>query len=114
MTDESKHLPGPWRVGYKSLHVFADNTKIGGDAMVCEIRGWGYLTGNGHGALGLDPAEAAKIQDANARLIAAAPDMLNALRVAYETLSASNLLANHPVAGARIVINDAIEKAVNG
>ena len=30
---------------------------------VIDIRGWGYLTVKGHGALGLDEAEAIKIQD---------------------------------------------------
>lgn len=78
----ARHTPGPWRVGYRSLHVMADNAKIGGDTPICDIRGWGYLTGNGHGALGLDPKEAAEIQDANARLIASAPELLKALRIA--------------------------------
>ena len=31
---------------------------------VLEIRGWGFLTGKGHGAHGLDPSVAADLQDA--------------------------------------------------
>lgn len=79
MAKLTEHTPGPWRTGYRSLHVVTDNAKIGGDAIIFDVRGWGYLTGNGHGALGLDPKEAVQIQKANARLAAAAPDMLEAL-----------------------------------
>lgn len=83
---ENKHTPGPWRVGPYAMHVFADNAKIGGDAMVCEIRGWGYLTGNGHGALGLSAEQAQAIQTANTNLIASAPDLLEALKRAVAIL----------------------------
>ena len=31
--------------------------------MVIDLRGWGYLTGKGHGALGLDQDTATKVQD---------------------------------------------------
>lgn len=85
------HTPGPWRKGYGALHVFADNAKIGGDAMVCEIRGWGYLTGNGHGALGLPWDEAAAIQDANADLISASPDLYEAAKLTLENAVADEL-----------------------
>jgi hypothetical protein len=40
---------------------------------VCDMRGWGFLTGTG-GGLGLDEDEAAKIQDAMGQKIA---DLLN-------------------------------------
>lgn len=76
---EAKHTPGPWKPGYRLLNVVAENAKIGGETPVCDIRGWGYLTGKGHGALGLSQEEAVAIQTANANLIAAAPDMLVAL-----------------------------------
>lgn len=76
---ESKHTPGPWRVGYRALSIYAENAKIGGEAKLFDVRGWGYLTGNGHGGLGLPDAEAIAIQTANANLAAAAPDLLAAL-----------------------------------
>jgi hypothetical protein len=43
--------------------------------MVCEMRGWGHLTGQG-GGCAMDDVEAVKIQDANAQLIANAPKWL--------------------------------------
>ena len=70
---EPKFTPGPWLVGYRALDVVANSLK-GGFCKVCDIRGWGYLTGKGDGALGLPPHEAEAIQRANAALIAAAPD----------------------------------------
>jgi hypothetical protein len=72
------HTPGPWTVGYKSMDVTGLTEK--GPMKVCDIRGWGHLTGKGHGALGLPNDEAFAIQEANARLIAAAPAMLEALQ----------------------------------
>lgn len=45
---------------------------------ICDIRGWGYLTGIG--GLHLSEAEAVEIQRANTRLIVAAPDLLAALK----------------------------------
>jgi hypothetical protein len=54
--------------------VVGVNAKIGGMNPVIDIRSWGYLTGGGHGALGLDPKVAAVEQDAFGELVA---DLLN-------------------------------------
>lgn len=69
----SKHTPGPWRA--QDCYVFAESDQM----MVCEMRGWGRLTGTG-GGLALSEGEALAIQDANARLVAAAPEMLEMLK----------------------------------
>ena len=45
---------------------------------ICDIRGWGYLTGTG--GLGLRADEAMKEQERWGRLIAAAPDLLAACK----------------------------------
>lgn len=84
---ETKFTPGPWTLteGYKQK-VFAQS-----DAMtVCDIRGWGYLTGLGGLHLPVDKAVA--IQDANAHLIAAAPEL-------YEALESARIALTHDVPG---------------
>lgn len=72
-TEQAQHTRGPWKADAYG-YVTADE----GAMLVCEIRGWGRLTGTG-GGLGLPAHEAVAIQAANARLIAAAPKLLAAL-----------------------------------
>ena len=86
-TKGTGHTPGPWRIKKYSNEIVADNVPKG-PMHVADVRGWGYLTGEGHGALGLGHDEAIAIQTANARLIAAAP----AMREALEEGINSNLL----------------------
>lgn len=75
----TSHTKGPWEVDEDGLAVRALN----GQMKVADIRGWGYLTGKG--TLGLDHDEATRIQFANGYVMAAAPDMLEALmRIAHE------------------------------
>lgn len=80
------HTPGPWTADANGHQVRTTDHK--GNFPICDIRGWGHLTGKGVGALGLDPADAVEIQRANARLIAAAPAMLVALETAHSLLCA--------------------------
>jgi hypothetical protein len=65
--------PRPW-VADEYGYINADGGK---GMMVAMVRGWGHLTGTG--ALNLPPKEAAAIQDAYGRILAAAPDLLDAL-----------------------------------
>lgn len=66
--------PMDWRYDKRIGSVLAANDAM----MVCDIRGWGYLTGSG--GLALPPENAVAIQHANGRLIAAAPVLLATLR----------------------------------
>lgn len=71
--ENSAHMPGPWVIDKHALAIWAPSEK-GGETKIFDIRGWGYLTGLGHGALGLPHEEAKAIQTANGRLAAAAPE----------------------------------------
>ena len=87
---EGEWTPGPWIAGaglrggpddspWPFGWIMAEGAPKG-PMHVAEVRGWGYLTGGGHGALGLDNDSAVAIQVANAHLIAAAPDLAQALQ----------------------------------
>jgi hypothetical protein len=67
---EAKHTPAPWRVEPDSSHFDSLTTIANGSARVAE-------------AAGRTLAEC----EANAHLIAAAPDLLEALKVAMEWIS---------------------------
>lgn len=43
--------------------IWAKGAPKGGDVRLFDVRAWGFLTGQGHGAIGLPNAEAAAIQD---------------------------------------------------
>jgi hypothetical protein len=84
-TVAGKHTPGPWRVDdFGKIMIFA------GEMRICDIRGWGHLTGG----LRLSEEGAAAIQDANANLIATAPKMLDALRLAQRQMLAMGWAAS--------------------
>lgn len=101
----SEHTPGPWKVGYRSIDVGCENEKAGGYAKLFDVRGWGYLTGKG-GGLGLDAELAYAIQQANAHLIAAAPELLAVAHEAFDFLGGVD-----DAAAIRAKLIDAIAKA---
>lgn len=74
---------GPWTVCPHSDFIEAPSEK-GGNFPLGMVRGWGYYTGGGHGALGLSQAEGLVRQKANARLLAAAPSLAAQLKDALE------------------------------
>ena len=75
VTRRSKHTPGTWTLDSNGPPSIWAKTKRG-DMKIADVRGWGHLTGIG--ALNLPEHDAIESQDANARLIAAAPDLLDA------------------------------------
>ncbi len=63
---------GEWKADpYGIRQIWAKSLK-GGDTHIADIRGWGYLTGGGHGALGLSDDEGLEAQRQIAAFIAAA------------------------------------------
>ena len=88
----TKHTPGPWKVSQPSYWINAPHCCERGPMHVADARGWGHLTGKGHGAHGMEAKEAIAIQEANAKLIAAAPDLLAACQAMAEWDAAENQL----------------------
>lgn len=89
--DFSGHTKGPWTVAQHGFIIYALDNQM----HVADVRGWGYLTGKGHGAIGLPYDDAVAVQDANARLIAAAPDLLaenERLRAAEKAMAGGSIL----------------------
>jgi hypothetical protein len=94
---------GPWKLDEFACYVWAPSEK-GGDfplmdepgehGRVVELRGWGYYTGNGHGALGLDPDEAKRRQRLTGEHVAHCdPDTVRSLC----TLALSAIASRQPV-----------------
>lgn len=71
---KAEHTNGPWEFDGDS-YITTDN----GQKMIAQVRGWGWLQ-----YLGEEKAIA--IQEANGHLLAAAPDLLEALRNACDTI----------------------------
>jgi hypothetical protein len=70
---------GEWRADTYGLQIWADGLRDG-DTHILDIRGWGYLTGRGHGALALAEDEAIAIQRAwQAHVVAFDPATCRAL-----------------------------------
>lgn len=93
----SKHTPGPWAIDWNVLRldVFSSDART----LVASLR---------RSAMSPGIDEAAR---ANARLIAAAPDMLSALHEADETLEKDGYAVDGPT---RTLIRAAIAKATLG
>lgn len=77
--EKTQHTPGPWRRdyggGYGQGHIYADDQKFGEHSLAAA-----HFPALYEGGRGGFNEEAVAIMEANARLIAAAPDLLDALR----------------------------------
>ena len=67
----SEFTKGKWTADNRGVYIFTHDF----DMMICQMRGWAYLK-----AQGLSDDEAINVQKANARLIAAAPEMYRLLK----------------------------------
>ncbi len=77
-----KHTETPWRSDGQGEYIFA------GIIMVCQMRGWGHLTGSG--GLRLSDEKAVEIQKANQELIVRAvnahDELVAALKMARDAI----------------------------
>lgn len=78
---------------------------MGGDItrMIADVRGWGWLQKLPNGA---------EIQDANGRLIAAAPELLAASRLLIDALEGGRTEPETAIAAARAAIEKALPNTV--
>jgi len=74
--DNSQHTPGPWKAHFEEAY-FVTGPDLGRVAMMMNLKG----------AYGLGGRRSGDESAANARLIAAAPDMLHALHMAAAILA---------------------------
>jgi len=63
---ESKTTKEDWRYDERGISVRACDDQM----TICDIRGWGHLTGQGHGALKLSDEDGKEQQDNNGLFIA--------------------------------------------
>lgn len=101
------HTPGPWRVDRDSLHV----RRADGLGVAQALMGGVYINSLDGGTKWYRPIEEAT---ANAHLIAAAPDLLEALHGALEVLVADAERLGLDPHEHHHVIRDAMEKALPG
>lgn len=81
-------LCAPWKVDEFSGTIIWGMDNEGHPIRIADIRGWGSLTGNPYG---LEDNDAVAVQDKWAALIAAAPDLLEALKNALGVLFEEDL-----------------------
>jgi hypothetical protein len=85
------YTKGPWEADAYTFHIATkDHNKL------FDTRGWGYLTGNGAGGLGLSTEEAELVQMANSKLAALAPELADEVKRLARciALAMSNAYAN--------------------
>lgn len=81
MTKEVKHTPAPWHVGgYENLTIYGNDDSDGDPVVLGGLRYNGHAMPFNHSVYST-PQQ--KIQKANARIIAAAPELLEALELIY-------------------------------
>lgn len=77
MTDVVRHTPGPWDVGQNGDSCAREHAIVSGPKVIAKVYGRGYPSG-----FGWSPGSAA-----DARLIAAAPELLAALKACEDRLA---------------------------
>lgn len=109
----SKHTPGPWELAWdEGTWIQTEGDPYGHGVMhVADARGWGHLTGTN--SCNMDDDTAFAIQCANARLIAAAPDLLAACEAALDALN-ELIGADYDLSGEQALCKAAIAKAKKG
>lgn len=82
----SKHTPGPWRYIQRGTQVWGKSVggcqMIESEHLIADVCGWGHLQYLPDGV---------EVQDANGRLIAAAPDLLESLKAMVKMITRTDM-----------------------
>lgn len=96
----------PWARDEHALGIWAPSER-GGETKFLDVRGWGYLTGHGHGALGLSADEAKARQTSVAdHIVSASPANTIALVDYAQKLEAMLKEARAVVEAAQFIASD--------
>jgi len=94
---KTNHTPGPWKLGYMGRGKYSGST--------------GVYPDSGGPAFAVLPPGRKEIQEANARLVAAAPDLLAALKAIKDAAACCSLATAIPLAIHIAHANNIIAKA---
>ncbi|MBR1486299.1 MAG: hypothetical protein IJ597_03490 [Synergistaceae bacterium] len=101
----SEFTKGKWIYDDESNYIFNDNKQM----TIAQIRGWGYLTQK----LGLSDDEAYEVQQANARLIAAAPEMYELLKKFAVKITVAGLLNKNQIFPVNPVLVESAKRLIS-
>lgn len=102
----SEFTKGKWIYDDESNYIFNDDKQM----TIAQIRGWGYLTQK----LGLSDDEAYEVQQANARLIAAAPEMYELLKKFAVNITVTGLLNKNQIFPVNLMLVESAKRLLLG
>lgn len=102
----SKFTKGKWIYDDETNYIYDHNKQM----PIAQIRGWEYLTQE----LGLSFDEAYEVHQANARLIAAAPEMYELLKKFMVNITVAELLNKNQISPVNLMLVESARRLLLG